>query len=145
LRKLHSKFSVFQCSQVEKCRLVVPACLPGRLYKKSQAVGPQSAASDQHRHTPREHNLNYTIWTLYAESVSFLSFTIFPLWARAQKSGRAGRKINQATLHARRKIIQATLRERRKINQATLRARRKINQATLRAHTFLPKYNVPRT
>jgi hypothetical protein len=29
-----------------------------------------SAASDGHRHTPRGHNLNYTIWTLYAESVS---------------------------------------------------------------------------
>jgi hypothetical protein len=32
----------------------------------------QSAASDRHRHTPRGHNLNYTIWILYAESVSFL-------------------------------------------------------------------------
>ncbi len=30
----------------------------------------QSAASDGHRHTPRGHNLIYTIWTLYAESVS---------------------------------------------------------------------------
>jgi hypothetical protein len=30
-RKLHSKFSVFQCDQVEKCRLVVKACLPGYL------------------------------------------------------------------------------------------------------------------
>jgi hypothetical protein len=30
---------------------------------------PKSAASDRHRHTPRGHNLNYTIWTLYAESV----------------------------------------------------------------------------
>jgi hypothetical protein len=33
--------------------------------------GFQSAASDGHRHTPRDHNLNYTIWTLYAESVGF--------------------------------------------------------------------------
>jgi hypothetical protein len=113
--------------------------------RNPRPVGPQSAASDRHRHTPCEHKLNYTIWTLYAESVSFLSFSIFPLWARAQKWGGAGRKINLATLGARRKIIQATLRERRKINQATLRARRKINQATLPVHTFLPKYNVPRT
>jgi hypothetical protein len=30
----------------------------------------QSPASDGHCHTTREHNLNYTIWTLYAESVS---------------------------------------------------------------------------
>jgi hypothetical protein len=30
----------------------------------------QSTASDGHCHTPRGHNLNYTIWTLYAESVS---------------------------------------------------------------------------
>jgi hypothetical protein len=31
----------------------------------------QSEASDRHRHTLRGHNLNYTIWILYAESVSF--------------------------------------------------------------------------
>ncbi len=39
---------------------------------KENLGGPslQSAASDGHRHTPRGHNLNYTIWTLYAESVS---------------------------------------------------------------------------
>jgi hypothetical protein len=30
----------------------------------------QSAANDRHRHTLRGHNLNYTIWILYAESVS---------------------------------------------------------------------------
>ena len=30
----------------------------------------QSAASDRHSHTPGGHNLNYTIWILYAESVS---------------------------------------------------------------------------
>jgi hypothetical protein len=32
----------------------------------------QSEASDRHRHIFRGHNLNYTIWILYAESVSFL-------------------------------------------------------------------------
>ena len=32
----------------------------------------QSEASDRHRHTLRGHNLNYTIWILYAESVSSL-------------------------------------------------------------------------
>ncbi len=47
-----------------------PACQVA--YKRnSWAAGPQSAASDGHRHTPREHNLHYTIWSLYAESVSF--------------------------------------------------------------------------
>jgi hypothetical protein len=30
----------------------------------------QSAASDGQRHSPRQHNLNYTIWTLDAVSVS---------------------------------------------------------------------------
>ncbi len=30
-RKPHSKFSVFQCGQVEKCRHTVPACPPGCL------------------------------------------------------------------------------------------------------------------
>jgi hypothetical protein len=30
----------------------------------------QSTASDGHCHTSHGHNLNYTIWTLYAESVS---------------------------------------------------------------------------
>jgi hypothetical protein len=41
---------------------------------KENLGGPslQSAASDQHRHTLHGHNLNYTIWILYAESVSFL-------------------------------------------------------------------------
>jgi hypothetical protein len=65
-----------------------PACQTAYI-RNPRPVGPQSAASDRHRHSPREHNLNYTIWTLYAEPVSFLSFTIFPLWARAQKSGHA--------------------------------------------------------
>jgi hypothetical protein len=36
LRKPYSKFSVFQCGQVKKCRHAVLACLPGCLYKKSQ-------------------------------------------------------------------------------------------------------------
>jgi hypothetical protein len=31
----------------------------------------QPAASDGQCHTPREYNLNYIIWTLYAETVSF--------------------------------------------------------------------------
>ena len=46
-----------------------PACWVA--YKrKSWRAGLQSAASDGQRHTPCGHNLNYTIWTLYAESVS---------------------------------------------------------------------------
>ena len=44
--------------------------LPPRLPIK-KIPGFQSAASDGYRHTPRDHNLNYTIWTLYAESVGF--------------------------------------------------------------------------
>jgi hypothetical protein len=57
-------------SQVEDAGMLYrPACKDA--YKrKSWAVGPQSEASNRHRHTPRENNLNYTIWTLYAESVS---------------------------------------------------------------------------
>jgi hypothetical protein len=46
----------------------------------------QSTASDGHRHTPRGHNLNYTIWILYAESVEFFNVT---LWARPFQKGRA--------------------------------------------------------
>ncbi len=48
--------------------------LPPGLPKKENLGGSilQSAASDRHHHTLRGHNLNYTIWILYAESVSFL-------------------------------------------------------------------------
>jgi hypothetical protein len=38
--------------------------------RKSGRTSHQSAASDRHRHNLRGHNLNYTIWKLYAESVS---------------------------------------------------------------------------
>jgi hypothetical protein len=50
----------------------VSAGLPGGLSIKENLGGPnlQSAASDRHRHTLGGHNLNYTIWILYAESVS---------------------------------------------------------------------------
>jgi hypothetical protein len=69
-RKTHSKVQRVSVSQVEDAGMLYrPACKDA--YKrKSWAVGPQSEASNRHRHTPRENNLNYTIWTLYAESVS---------------------------------------------------------------------------
>jgi hypothetical protein len=67
-RKLHPKFSCFSV-RVQTCC----AGLPPRLTVKEIPGEPgfQSAASDGHRHTPHDHNLNYTIWTLYAESVGF--------------------------------------------------------------------------
>jgi hypothetical protein len=67
----------------------------------------QSAASDGQCHTPREHNLNYTIWPLYAESVSF------PINATLLWGARSG--INQTILHARTEIHQAILRTRTEI------------------------------
>jgi hypothetical protein len=48
---------------------VLPACWVAYKSRPRRTSG-QSTASDGHCHTPRGHNLNYTIWTLYAESVS---------------------------------------------------------------------------
>ncbi|MFN9906724.1 MAG: hypothetical protein ACK56F_11480, partial [bacterium] len=66
-RKLHQKFSCFSLRKGAYC-----AGLPARLPIKENPGEPglQSAASDRHHHTPRGHNLNYTIWILYAESES---------------------------------------------------------------------------
>jgi hypothetical protein len=76
-----------------------PACQVA--YKRDYwAVVPQSAASNGHCHTPCEHNLNYTIWILYAELVSVPqqlhhSATVSPLgcaqesWAGPQNLGGA--------------------------------------------------------
>ncbi len=61
------KFSCFSV-RVEACCTGLPAGLP--INENPGEPGLQSAASDGHRHTPRGHNLNYMIWTLYAESVS---------------------------------------------------------------------------
>ncbi len=60
-RKLHQKVHLFQC---EGGGMVY---WPARwvAYKENPGQpGLQSAASDGHRHTPPEHNLNYTIWTM---------------------------------------------------------------------------------
>jgi hypothetical protein len=66
-RKLHQKVQLFQ--REGGGMLYWPACWVA--YKrKSWRAWFQSAASDGHRHTPCGNNLNYTIWTLYAESVS---------------------------------------------------------------------------
>ena len=54
----------------------------------------QSPASDGPRRTPRGHNLNYTIWTLDAESVSFPMTCHFPL-------GRARWNLSSNLGHAR--------------------------------------------
>ncbi len=61
------KKSAFKSSAVSFC-----TGLPGGLPIKENLGEPnlQSAASDRHRHTLRGHNLNHTIWILYAESVS---------------------------------------------------------------------------
>jgi hypothetical protein len=61
------KFSCFSV-RVEACGTGLPAGLP--IKENPGEPDPQFAASDEHRHTPCGHNLNYTIWTLYAESVS---------------------------------------------------------------------------
>ena len=61
------KFSCFSV-RVGACCTGLPAGLP--IKENPGEPGLQSAASDGHRHTPRGHNLNYTIWILYAESVS---------------------------------------------------------------------------
>ena len=66
-RKLHQKVQLFQ--REGGGTLYWPACWVA--YKrKSWRAWFQSAASDGHRHTPCGNNLNYTIWTLYAGSVS---------------------------------------------------------------------------
>ena len=67
-RKLHPKFSCFSV-RVQTCCTGLPPRLP--IKEIPGGPGFQSAASDGHCHTPRDHNLNYTIWTLYAESVGF--------------------------------------------------------------------------
>jgi hypothetical protein len=67
-RKLHPKFSCFSV-RVQTCCTGLPPRLP--IKEIPGEPGFLSAASDGHRHTPRDHNLNYTIWTLYAESVGF--------------------------------------------------------------------------
>jgi hypothetical protein len=61
------KFSCFSV-RVGACCTGLPAGLP--IKENPEEPCYQSAASDGHRHTPRGHNLNYTIWTPYAESVS---------------------------------------------------------------------------
>jgi hypothetical protein len=61
------KFSCFS-ERVGACGTGLPAGLP--IKENPGEPSFQSAASDGHPHTPRIHNLNYTIWTLYAESVS---------------------------------------------------------------------------
>jgi hypothetical protein len=67
-RKLHPKFSCFSM-RVQTCCTGLPPRLP--IKEIPGEPGFLSAASDGHCHTPRDRNLNYTIWTLYAESVGF--------------------------------------------------------------------------
>jgi hypothetical protein len=100
----------------------------------------QSPASDGPRHTPRGHNLNYTIWTLYAESVSFLSHATF-LWGVPSEIWGAPSEF----WGARAEIYQAIWGARAKIYQAIWGAPREISQGDWGALTFLSKNNVPKT
>ncbi len=60
----------FSCFSVRKGGMLYwPACWVA--YKrKSWRAWTLVCSSDQHRYTPRGHNLNYTIWILYAESLT---------------------------------------------------------------------------
>jgi hypothetical protein len=98
------KFSCFRV-RVGACCTGLPAGLP--IKENPGEPGFQSAASDGHRHTPRGHNLNYTIWTLYAESVSshqapFTQGRAFPIYQATLGApfsrGRAPFPIYQAAL-----------------------------------------------
>jgi len=66
-KKLHQKVPLFSVRVGAWCT-GLPAGLP--IKENPGDTSLQSTASDGHRHTPRGHNLNYTIWILYAESVS---------------------------------------------------------------------------
>ncbi len=61
------KFSYFSVGVGAGCT-GLPAGLP--IKENLEDTSLQSTASDGHCHSPRGHNLNYTIWILYAESVS---------------------------------------------------------------------------
>jgi hypothetical protein len=63
--------------RVQTCYTGLPPRLP--IKEIPGEPGFLSGASDGHRHTPRDHNLNYTIWTLFAESVGF-SVNVILLW-----------------------------------------------------------------
>ncbi len=66
------KFNVFQCGpgrRMQACCTGLPSRMPIKVNRGEPALQP--AASDGQRHNPCEHNLNYTIWTLFAESVRF--------------------------------------------------------------------------
>jgi hypothetical protein len=81
------KFSCFSV-RVGACCTGLPVGLP--IKENPGELGFQSAASEGHRHTPCGHNLNYTIWTLYAESVISHQAPV--------TQGRAPFPINQANL-----------------------------------------------
>jgi len=71
-KKLHQKFSYFSVGVGAGCT-GLPAGLPIKENLGDPVVSQQpvmDTATPLHCHTPRGHNLNYTIWTLYAESVS---------------------------------------------------------------------------
>ncbi len=90
------KFSCF-IVRVEACCTGLPAGLP--IKEIPVEPGLQCADSDGHHHTPRGHNLNYTIWTMYAESVSSYQCqtplgarpfqSIRQLWVPPDQQGRA--------------------------------------------------------
>ena len=63
-----NRIQKFSCFSARKgaCCTGLPAGLP--IKENPGEPGLQSAASDRHHHTPRGHNLNYTIWILESES-----------------------------------------------------------------------------
>jgi len=101
----------------------VQACctsLPSRMPIKENPGEPtfQSSASNGQCQTPCEHNLNYTIWTLYAESVSFPNNATL-LWGVSSE-------INQTILRAR---------ALKSIKHFCARALKSVKQFRVRAHS----------
>ena len=123
-RKLHPKFCCFSV-RVQTCCTGLPPRLP--IKEIPGEPGFLSAASDGHRHTPRDHNLNYTIWTLYAESVGF-PVNVTLLWGTPTP-------IYQATWDAPTPIIN--------LSSALVRALSNLSSKLGSAHSNLSNYLGP--
>ena len=118
MEKTASKVQLFQ-REGETCCTGLPPRLPIK-----KIPGFQSAASDGHRHTPCDHNLNYTIWTLYAESVGF-PVNVTLLWGTPTP-------IYQATWDAPTPIIN--------LSSALVRALSNLSSKLGSAHSNLSNY-----
>jgi hypothetical protein len=113
--KVH-RVSVWPGRKVQACC----TSLPSRMPIKENPGEPtfQSSASNGQCQTPCEHNLNYTIWTLYAESVSFPNNATL-LWGVSSE-------INQTILRAR---------ALKSIKHFYARALKSVKQFRVRAHS----------